>query len=199
MIDVIRLGDFAPLEARTCANKSKLHGSAPIEVADEDRGFDWALAGAAGYRIGNFSLGRNLDGRVGRLVNSQARDVASGAVGEPRLNMESDWLGRLDEDQLGGRDGNLLQQRRLGRIGRRSQGDPGDQDAILRRISAEPPATLMWNSGGGLEQNQTFGRTIFVDAPAEHVARQSAIIPVRVFAAQRKLETVLAVLIAVAH
>src|SRR5439155_23003385 len=71
----------------------------PIEVADEDRGFDWALAGATGYRICNFSLGRNLDGRVGRLVNSQARDVASGAVGEPRLNMESDWSGRLDEDR----------------------------------------------------------------------------------------------------
>src|SRR5437773_11601349 len=124
MVDVIRFGNFAPLEARPCGDKGKLHGSAPIEVADEDRGFDWALAGAAGYRIGNFSLGGYFDGRVGRLVNSQGSDVASGAVGERCLNVESDWLGRLDEDQLGGRDGNLLQQRRLGRIGPRSRGDP---------------------------------------------------------------------------
>ena len=101
-----------------------MHGGALIEVADEDRGFDWALAGAAGYRIGNFSLGRNLDGRVGRLVNSQARDVASGAVGKRRLDAESDRLGRLDEDQLGGRDENVFQNWRIGRIGRRSSGDP---------------------------------------------------------------------------
>src|SRR5260370_1584457 len=82
MVDVIRFGNFAPLEARPCGDKGKLHGGVPIEVADEYRGFDWALAGAAGYRIGNSSFGSTIDGGVGRLGNSQARSGARGAVGE---------------------------------------------------------------------------------------------------------------------
>ena len=47
-IDVIGFENFAPLEARTRGNESKLHGGALIEIADEDGGFDRPLAGAAG-------------------------------------------------------------------------------------------------------------------------------------------------------
>ncbi len=63
----------------------------------------------------------------------------------------------------------------------------------------KPHAPLMSELAGGLEQDQAARRIEQIDPAARLVARQGVVVPVGVLTAERKLESTLAVSVAVAH
>ena len=113
--------------------------------------------------------------------------------------MQGRFLPGLPHDALAGRDGQALEFGRGGGIVRRAFSDPTQQDGVFLRVGAEAQPAFMGQLRSGLEEQEAPGRVVGVDPASEQVAGQSPVIEFRVFAAQRELESGLAVLIAVAR
>src|SRR5207302_2717852 len=78
-----------------------------------------------------------------------------------------------------------------------SLGDPCAENLVFLGIWLESLAAFVSDLCRGLEKNETLVRFFGIGAATIHVARERVVIPVRVLAAQRKLEAGFAIRIAV--
>src|SRR5207249_11670138 len=118
-------------------------------------------------------------------------------VGEKCARAQLDFVARLEQDFFGRRNFESIQSWALRRVGRHSLGDPCAEDVVFLRILPESLAAFVSDLRRGLEENETLFRCLGIGAATQHVAGERIVIPIRVLAAQRKLEASLAIRIAV--
>ena len=140
----------------------------------------------------------DADDQVGRLEDGQAGHVARRPSEKAAVTCEPDFVGRLGQHGLSRRHVEPLQNGAAGRVGGAAGGDPAAQDAVLAGADVEALAALVGDGGRRLEEDEAVFGMEAVGTAGELIARQDGEVEIGILAAERELETVLAVLVAVA-
>ena len=188
-VDVVGLGQSGPLEALAAAEHGGRRGGELALVAHEQRAFAAAEPGRDG------AGGRVLDGHRLRVAAGDVRfagHVPAAAVGvagdDDRLLAHP----RPVHEDLAGVD---LQP--LDAVGRRvavghAAGDPVEDQVVVARAVVEPQAALVRDLHRRLGEHQRARGLGAVEAAAGHVVEERLVVELRVVAAERELEAVLA-------
>ena len=189
LVDVVGLGQGGPLEALAAAEHGGRRGRELPFVAHEQGAL------AAAETRGDGAGGRLLDRHRLRVAARDVRlagHVAAAAVAvvgdDDRLLAHS----RPVHEDLAGMD-----LKPLDAVGRRvavgnAAGDPVEDLVVVARAVVEPQAALVGDLHRRLGEHQRARGLGAVEAPAGHVVQQRLVVELRVVAAQRQLEAVLA-------
>ena len=189
LVDVVRLGQGGPLEALAAAEHRDRRGGELPFVAHEQGAL--AATETGGDRAGGRVLDRHrlrVAARDVRLAGHVAAAAVTVVGDDDRLLAHS----RPVHEDLAGVD-----LKPLDAVGRRvavghAAGDPVEDLVVVARAVVEPQAALVGHLHRRLGEHQRARGLGAVEAPAGHVVQQRLVVELRVVAAQRQLEAVLA-------
>ena len=189
LVDVVGLRQGGPLEALAAAEHRDRRGGELPFVADEQRALSAAETRCDG------AGGRVLDRHRLRVA---ARDVRlAGHVAAAAVAVVGDDDRLLAHSRPAHEDVAGMDLKPLDTVGRRvavghAAGDPVEDLVVVARSVVEPQAALVGHLHRRLGEHQRARGLGAVEAPAGHVVEQRLVVELRIVAAQRQLEAVLA-------